>query len=331
MWDDVLKMMDVSVTPQKAVALWGGDVASMVLVSEGINFIYRFDLAGEAVYLRLTHQRLRPLSEMQAAMQYQLHCSQSGVPVCPLVVSRDMRYIEQIEQGEHVFLAHVCGAVPGQPISFNEPNDELYCQWGRSLAQLHFAAVSFRSDQFEYGNWNEEAIELKSYIDNNDVVIKNELETVIRYFHDLPKTEFNFGLIHGDHRKGNVLNDGQKIHFIDFDLPRYYWFMDDVARPFFSSILQKQTHWENKLYPYLKGYSSISQLSREDIGLFTWFLRIKALNIYLWTKNNWKGDIAPGGMKTAQWLALLSDFIRNPSWLSSVQCVVDDAITKLGV
>ena len=105
----------------------------------------------------------------------------------------------------------MCGAVPGQPISFNEPNDDLFCEWGRALAQLHFAAVSFRSDQFEYGNWNEEAIELKSYIDNNDVVINNELETVIRYFDDLLKTEFNFGLIHGDHRKGNVLTDGQKF------------------------------------------------------------------------------------------------------------------------
>ena len=67
-------------------------------------------------------------------------------------------------------------------------------------------------------------------------------------------------------------------------------------------------HWENKLYPYLKGYSSISQLSREDIGLFTWFLRIKALNIYLWTKNNWKAILRQVGMKTVQWLALLSDF-----------------------
>lgn len=45
---------------------------------------------------------------------------------------------------------------------------------------------------------------------------------------------------------------------------------------------------------------------------------MKLLEIYLWTKNNWNHDIAPGGGNTQQWLSGIKDKIINNDWLNQL-------------
>ena len=81
-------------------------------------------------------------------------------------------------------------------------------------------------------------------------------------------------------------------------------------------------NWQDKLVDYIQGYRSVFPLTPVEVQTFSWFMRFKALNMYLWTKNNWKSDVAPGGASTKEWLTLLKDMIMNQTWMESLNRVV---------
>ena len=65
-------------------------------------------------------------------------------------------------------------------------------------------------------------------------------------------------------------------------------------------------------------------ISTQDLVAFSWFLDYKAMNIYLWTKHNWQGDMAPGGVKTTIWLDRLKHMIVTDEWKLSLDHILDD-------
>lgn len=322
MWDNLLKRLQQS-TVNQAIHCWDGYQSSLTLISEGINTVYRFKTKIDTLYLRITHEKLRPYCELEAAISFQEHLYQSGIPVCEPVLSINQSYIEKIMQGSDAFLMHVCKQVPGVSMNFDYKASNLYYYWGTCLARFHNASKTFEP-KHAYGRWENDIDALKSYLNKESDVICERLSTLLMYFRRHLQRSSNYGLIHGDHRKGNVLSDGAKIFFIDFDLPRYCWFMDDISRPFFSSVGFGDTNWQGKLLPYLSGYHSVSRLREEDLVAFPWFLHYKAMNIYLWTKHNWQGEIAPGGIKTTVWLDTLYNMIVNEFWKKSLESIVSD-------
>lgn len=86
MWDSLLNALRLD-TVKEMLPLWNGDRPSLKLVSQGINAVYEFQSQSRVLYLRITHERLRKLSELEAALSFQGHLSCSSVPVCKLVKS----------------------------------------------------------------------------------------------------------------------------------------------------------------------------------------------------------------------------------------------------
>lgn len=318
MWNDVLKKIDADNTPQALIKRWFNDAQRIQLVSEGVNLVYRFEQAGRGHYIRLTHALLRSEVELQAALAYQRHLFKHTVLVCEPLISSNQLWVESCQQGDELFLAHVCREVPGTPVHFDYKDMALYKHWGKVLGQLHRAAQSYNQGKHEYTSWDSSLDELHEYSPNESQVLQDVLDEVTIFFKKRKQTSGNFGLTHGDHREGNVLTDGKQIHIIDFDLPSNNWFMEDVARPFFHPIVHNEQSWASKVAPYIEGYLSVMPESSIDLKAFSKQIQMKALEIYLWTKNNWSGDIAPGGLDTKQWLALTYDKIINDDWIKQL-------------
>lgn len=321
MWDTLLKNINEE-TLNSSVELWGGEPDSILLISLGINAVYRFKFKAKYFYLRLTHEKLRPINELESAIAFQDYLFKSKVPICQPVLSIRNNVIEEIQQGDDVFLAHVCHEVPGGHMNFDFESQQLYEDWGRVLAELHQASMKYDPENHQYGQWENDIDELQGYVKTEPQEMREILLDLLDKFKKFPKNNCNYGLIHGDHRKGNVLTDGQQIHLIDFDLPRLCWFMDDISRPFFSSIMLGHMNWQSKLLPYIKGYRSIKQLKQADLYAFPDFLHYKAMNMYLWTKYNWEGDTAPGGMNTKDWLESLLKMVVNDNWKIELKSIM---------
>lgn len=313
MWNDVLKKIDVDKTPHALIERWVAKPKNITLVSEGVNLVYRFEVSGQGFYARITHAALRNEIELQAALAYQRHLFEHKVAVCEPVISANQRWVESFNQDDEVFLLHVCREVPGEPIHYNY-NDTLYRHWGAVLGRLHHAAKTFDAGDYVYTSWHMSLDELHEYAPEESEALQSVLSEVTRFFRERAQTSENFGLTHGDHREGNVLTDGQQVHIIDFDLPSNNWFMEDVARPFFHPIVHNEKSWVSKVGPYIEGYLSVMPESSIDLKAFSKQIQMKALEIYLWTKNNWSGDTAPGGLNTKQWLKLTHEKIVDDGW-----------------
>lgn len=312
MWHQTLKKINPFVTPQKAAAFWNADKGSLNLVSDGINLVYRFESGGKGFYLRITHPLIRPRLELDAAIDFQGYLFECAVPVCQPIFSKAGHYVEEIHQDDFLFLTRVSAEVPGKIIHFNHTNNQVYKTWGKTLATLHNRALHYQSKQHQFKSWTDLWNETASYLNSEECIIKEEYHAINNWIKTFQQTPDNFGLTHGDHRMGNVLYDGKEVHIIDFDEPIYHWFLADIARPFlelspltFSECLQK-FEW------YLDGYQSIRPLSQTDLKNISWFSRMKALDIYLWSKNNWTDHPGPGGKKRDQWLEELRALIINP-------------------
>ncbi|MCH9763359.1 MAG: phosphotransferase [Gammaproteobacteria bacterium] len=318
MWNDVLKKIDTNKTPQALISCWASNAQQIHLVSEGVNLVYRFEQAGLGYYARLTHASLRSETELKAALAYQRHLFSHGVPVCELLISSNQLWVESFQQGDEVFTAHVCREVPGTPIHFDYKNIALYGHWGKVLGQLHRAAKNYDQGQHEYTSWDSSLGELHEYAPHESQVLQDVLDEVTLFFKARKQTSENFGLTHGDHREGNVLTDGEQVHIIDFDLPSKNWFMEDLARPFFHPIIHDEENWLDKMNAYLDGYFSVMSEDSVDLSAFSKQIQLKALEIYLWTKNNWSGDVAPGGLDTKNWLQCIYQKLINNDWIQKL-------------
>ena len=318
MWNTVLKRIDNTQTPPDAAQRWGASNHSLRLISEGINLVYRFERADQGYYLRLTHASLRSSDELQAALAYQRHLFSTGALVCEPIISQNALWVETIQQGEDVFLAHVCREVPGVPMHFDYNDLSLYEQWGITLGKLHNAALSYSTANHHYTNWKQSLEELHGYAKHESTALQKTLRDVTEFFNNRTQTPSNYGLTHGDHREGNVLCDGHQIHIIDFDLPSMNWLMEDVARPFFDSIINDTQNWQDKITPYLKGYLSVMPKDSIDLAALPKQIQMKGLEIYLWTKNNWNADTAPGGNNSATWLQRMHQKLTHSYWMDEL-------------
>ncbi|MDP3562126.1 MAG: phosphotransferase [Legionellaceae bacterium] len=318
MWNEILNKIDAAETPLLAIEQWGGQPDSLRLINEGINLVYRFECQQQGYYLRMTHSSLRKEETLLAAILYQSHLYNHQAPVCEPIVSKQGRWIESILQGQELFLAHVCKEVPGQHVNFSYSQVALYEQWGKALGALHKAAQLFDTGHHHYVNWSESFDEMSEYVKKESREIQDVFISVRDYFNQRQQTSYNFGLTHGDHREANVITDGQQVHIIDFDLPSKNWFMEDVARPFFYPLMHDQTNWRDKIKPYLDGYFSIMPKSSIDLSALPKQIQMKGLEIYLWTKNNWSGELAPGGENTAKWLDCIYQKLINSNWIEQL-------------
>ena len=291
-WQQTLQKLRPE-TAERAACLWDAQPKTLKLINNGINAVYYFRTLKENFYLRLTHTKIRSKPALAAAIDYQSHLFTHGAPICAPVLSQQKNYLEAVTQDDLVFLAHVCQAVPGTPMNLIEMTEKTYAAWGAALAKLHSRAITYTpSAEFSFSSWKNLQLETEHYAQTEAIAIQDELAAINVWLCTLKQTSSNFGLTHGDHRDGNVIyDDGSTAHIIDFDEPIYHWFMADIARPFLELGIKNLPLHANYFQAYLSAYQKILPLEETGIADISWFLRMKNLEMYLWTKNNWRGDL----------------------------------------
>ena len=310
-WDDTL----FRITPKtilSAAQLWGAVEKSLKLVSKGINIVYQFEANGITKFLRITHIDIRSLAQLEAAIAFQNHLFKQNVSVCEPLKSKNSSFIEKIIQDEHVFLASTTVGIPGNQIDVNTADRDILFQWGKELASLHLSAQKFIPEpSFKYLSVFDLLKETEDYLEQED-------KTTIKIFHELKiwlsnleKNDANFGLTHGDHRDANVIWNSKTATIIDFDEPVYNFFMADIVRPFIN-FYESKTEIPTKLKYFLDGYNSFKKINHINPVDLNNFARMKALEMFLWTKNSWNSETVPGGGAKNDWLEALRRIFSLP-------------------
>lgn len=126
-----------------------------------------------------------------------------------------------------------------------------------------------------WGDWR------AAYEGIDDILLLEGLEATLRLRLDAYGDGLDrFGLIHGDLRVANLLDDGQRLAVIDFDDCGFSWFAYDFA----AAI---SFHEEDESVPalqdaWLKGYRSVASFSSEDEAILPTMIMARRLLLTAW-------------------------------------------------
>lgn len=126
-----------------------------------------------------------------------------------------------------------------------------------------------------WGDWR------AAYEGIDDIVLLEGLEATLRLRLDAYGDGLDrFGLIHGDLRVANLLDDGQRLAVIDFDDCGFSWFAYDFA----AAI---SFHEEDESVPalqdaWLKGYRSVASFGVEDEAILPTMIMARRLLLTAW-------------------------------------------------
>jgi Ser/Thr protein kinase RdoA (MazF antagonist) len=287
-WGDVLADLDHGTTVPEAVAQWGGQPASIRLVSEGVNIVFRFELDGEGRFLRFAHDCLIAKHRVEAAVDFLSHVAREGAPVCQPVASHAGRLVEVMPNDRGNWLATVTAEAPGHVLG-SESREPAACEaWGRSLGLLHQAAETYRpTESGGFQRWQDIWDGVKERINPQDTLAVAEFERLDAWLATVPPPSDphpDFGLTHGDFRAGNALWDSRsrQITVIDFDEPHRDWFAADVARAFLEFVRRPREQRLALQAWFLRGYRSARCFPDFWEGNIAYFIRLRALDAYTW-------------------------------------------------
>ena len=120
-----------------------------------------------------------------------------------------------------------------------------------------------------------------------------------------------FGLIHGDLRLANLLDDGARLAVIDFDDCGFGWFAYDFAAAISfheedDTIPALQTAW-------LNGYRGVAQFGAEDEAMLPTMIMMRRLLLTAWLASRAGNDTAAdhGAGYAAGTLRLARRYLRD--------------------
>jgi Ser/Thr protein kinase RdoA (MazF antagonist) len=200
---------------------------------------------------------------------------------------------------------------------------DVFTAIGRTIARMHNAAANWAPppgfarhawdfDGFFGPNPTWGRFETCPFLDdaNRDLVHrahKKAVEALSRH----ERSARNFGLIHADLVRENVLLDGETIEIIDFDDCGHGWHVYDLA----VALYQNR---EEPIYPLIEaslldGYRQERELTREDVAALPLFSALRAFAFLGWVQSRVEGDITrDAGMRISTIAAgVVADYLRG--------------------
>lgn len=285
-WFRARDSFDHSRAPQLAQVLWGGDPQTVQFISADYNIVFRFERAGRGYYLRICHEILHPLPEARQVMHFLRYLAGCGVPVGEPISAASGEFIEVLADG---FFASAQREAPGELMEAHVDDIAVYEAWGRSLGKLHAASRNYQPDEnidYEFPTVQRFWKNIAPTIENASPQLQNVYAELSGWMQNLPK--YDYGLIHGDYRPGNVVWDGTTARAIDFDEPNFHWYIADICRALLELWDKPLEERRAKRREFMCGYLREHEIDEFWVGQLPFFAQHRAMLMHAW-------DVQEGG------------------------------------
>ncbi len=300
-WQRARERFNHGTVPAIIRDLYRGDPASLRLISQDYNIVYRFEAAGRGYYLRVCHVSLHPMPEARAVMRFLRFLAAENVPVGAPVPSINNAYIETLADG---YYAAAQVEAPGINLERRLLDLSVYQAWGRSLGKLHAASRRFQPEPVS----DYQFPSVQRFWRNIEPTIRGSAPEIQRVYAELSDwmgslPDHDYGLIHGDYRPGNVIWDGVTARTIDFDEPNFHWYIADVCRALLELHEQPLALRRRHREAFMRGYSSEHQIDDWWLSQLPYFAQHRALLMHAW-------DVQEGG----DWSGVLDWVLNRVGW-----------------
>ena len=285
-WFRARDSFDHSSVPQLVQVRWGGDPQTVHFISADYNIVFRFERGGRGYYLRICHEILHPLPEARQVMHFLRYLAGRSVPVGEPIPAAGGEFIEVLADG---FFASAQREAPGELMEAHAHDIAVYESWGRSLGKLHAASRKYQPDKnidYEFPTVQRFWKNIAPTIENASPQLQNVYAELSDWMQNLPK--YNYGLIHGDYRPGNVVWDGTTARTIDFDEPNFHWYVADICRALLELWHKPLDERRAKRREFMRGYLREHEIDEFWLRQLPFFAQHRAMLMHAW-------DVQEGG------------------------------------
>jgi Ser/Thr protein kinase RdoA (MazF antagonist) len=275
---------------KSALALWGFDGAECRLVAERENRVYRVDHAGRAYALRLHRPGYCSEAELRSELQWMAAADAGGQHVPAPIASTAGAILHMIDG----VAVDVLTWLEGQPLGKTgvplEVGDRpgVFHAIGREMARLHAVSDAWiLPEGFTRRRWDRNGLLGETPVWdrfwNNPTLSAEDRALLLRFREtasaDLAALEdrLDFGLIHADLVRENIMLDGDTMQLIDFDDSGFGFRLFDIA----TTLLRNRTEpdYDTLKAALLEGYLSVRPL---DIAALDLFVALRATTYVGW-------------------------------------------------
>lgn len=281
-------MTDLATT---AAARWGLGHARLQFVAGRENQVYRLTVASAGHYaLRIKRPGYRSSIELESELQWMAALAQAGLLVPRPVSSLAGRLLEEVNGHQVDLLTWLPGQTLGAALQEDPAPDidGLFHALGRQMAQLHDASDAWAPPaNFSRVRWDAEGLLGEAPVwgrfwehpalsaDDRDLF--EHFRSAARRDLDRLQGRLDFGLIHADLVRENVLLHGERIGLLDFDDGGWGYRAFDLA----TTLLKFTGSPDHPMLraALLRGYREVRPLDTDTLDLF---LALRAVTYVGW-------------------------------------------------
>lgn len=279
----ITQFPDVDEVARNAVHRWSRDDVLIERVAVGASFTFRFVVAGEHRYLRLTPPGWRSRTDVAGEVAFIQHLDAKGIPLARPVASANGGMVEAMDSSLGECLAVVFEDVRGDALDDADGPPERAREAGRLMAHMHLAAYDFALPPGATRlSWRDELLGLEGEWMPSETELRDMVDMTALIFRRLPTTPDCYGVVHFDLSGNNIVWRSQSPAAIDFDDCMLHWYVADIAR----TIGRFRETAGGRIGPhelaFLDGYREIRQIDPEWMRLLPAFLRLALISELAW-------------------------------------------------
>jgi Ser/Thr protein kinase RdoA (MazF antagonist) len=263
----------------QALALWGMDGAEWSLVAARENHVYKVQTGGNSYALRLHRQGLHSDAALRSELKWIAELGARGVGVPTPVPATDGCYLHLLDDVQ----VDMLDWLPGRPLGStgggidHDDRTGVFRALGREMAKLHEVSDAWeRPDGFARWSWDRDGllgdVPLWDRFWANPT-LSNEDRALFTAFRESANShlqqieeQLDYGLIHADLVRENVMVRGDKLWLIDFDDAGFGFRLFDIATTLLKNL--REPDYDALQQALLEGYRSERALDIKHLDLF---------------------------------------------------------------
>lgn len=278
----------------KAIEHWDCIIGVPIFVMHRENAVFKVETNTGFAALRIHRPHYHSRVEIESELQWMAHLVQAGVEVPTPLKTRLDQYVAAVSDDQNqICIVDLLSWMDGEPLgksrvplAYSKDKLEIiFFELGCGLAWMHEASDQWTlPNRFRRHALDQEGLlgetaawgkfwEASCLTQDEKKLMLEARNLATRKLDILAASGANYGLVHADLVRENILVSDRKIRFIDFDDAGFGFRMFDIAVALVKN--REEPHYEVMKAKLFEGYKSVRKLSTIDESALALFLAIR--------------------------------------------------------
>jgi Ser/Thr protein kinase RdoA (MazF antagonist) len=285
--------MSAEIIALKACETWDCIISAPRLFMHRENSVFKVETKNGPAALRVHRHGYHSKAAIQSEMQWMAHLALQGLLVPAPIANKQGHLLSEVFYNNKTYIVDLLSWLDGaqlgnstDPLAFSKEDlQRIFFNLGKTIARMHdvtdawkipegFTRHAWDRDGFlgERAFWGNfwEASDL--YADDRQLLLQARKKAGVE-LDALLKAGADYGLIHADFVRQNILVVGTDVRVIDFDDSGFGFRMYDFATALVKN--REEPHYQTIKAALFDGYRSLRQLSQLDANSLDLFLALR--------------------------------------------------------